>query len=134
LLAKLRYRITSGGETPDALRNRITRDLTYRLAVNVALMDIRARGSDPVSMVDDEHLPDHGQTPFCAAEREELERAIGLLPPRARAVLVLHDIEGWLHEEISHELGMAIGTSKAQLHRARGLLRKILGSATAGDM
>ncbi len=106
----------------------------YRLAVNVALMDIRARGSDPVSMVDDEHLPDPGQTPFCAAEREELERAIGLLPPRARAVLVLHDIEGWLHEEISNELGMAIGTSKAQLHRARGLLRKILGSATAGDM
>jgi RNA polymerase sigma-70 factor (ECF subfamily) len=99
----------------------------YRLAVNVALMDIRARGSDPVSMVDDEHLPDAGETPFCAAEREELERAISLLPPRARAVLVLHDIEGWKHEEIGTELTMAVGTSKAQLHRARGLLRKILG-------
>jgi RNA polymerase sigma-70 factor (ECF subfamily) len=99
----------------------------YRLAVNVALMDIRARGADPVSMLDDDHLPDTGETPFCAAEREELERAIGLLPPRARAVLVLHDIEGWRHEEIGSELGMAIGTSKAQLHRARGLLRKILG-------
>jgi RNA polymerase sigma factor (sigma-70 family) len=106
----------------------------YRLAVNVALMDIRARGADPVSMVDDEHLPDTGQTPFCAAEREELERAIGLLPARARAVLVLHDVEGWRHEEIGNELGMAIGTSKAQLHRARGLLRKLLGSATAGEM
>jgi RNA polymerase sigma-70 factor (ECF subfamily) len=99
----------------------------YRLAVNVALMDIRARGADPVSMLDDEHLPDTGETPFCAAEREELERAIGQLPPRARAVLVLHDIEGWRHEEIGNELGMAIGTSKAQLHRARGLLRKVLG-------
>ncbi|HWX65536.1 MAG TPA: sigma-70 family RNA polymerase sigma factor [Rhodanobacter sp.] len=99
----------------------------YRLAVNVALMDIRARGADPVSMLDDEHLPDTGSTPFCAAERDELERAIGQLPPRARAVLVLHDIEGWLHEEIGSELGMAVGTSKAQLHRARGLLRKILG-------
>lgn len=99
----------------------------YRLAVNVALMDIRARGADPVSMLDDDHLPDTGETPFCAAERKELERAIGLLPPRARAVLVLHDVEGWRHEEIGNELGMAVGTSKAQLHRARGLLRKILG-------
>ncbi len=100
----------------------------YRLAVNLALMDIRARGADPVVMLDDDHLPDTGQTPFCAAERDELERAIGLLPPRARAVLVLHDIEGWKHEEIGAELGMAVGTSKAQLHRARGLLRKVIGS------
>jgi RNA polymerase sigma factor (sigma-70 family) len=99
----------------------------YRLAVNVALMDIRARGADPVSVMDDEHLPDSGETPFCAAERRELEHAIGLLPPRARAVLVLHDIEGWKHDEIGDELGMAVGTSKAQLHRARGLLRKVLG-------
>jgi RNA polymerase sigma factor (sigma-70 family) len=99
----------------------------YRLAVNLALMDIRARGADPVSMLDDDHLPDNGDTPFCAAEREELERAVALLPPRARAVLVLHDIEGWKHEEIGAELGMAVGTSKAQLHRARGLMRKVLG-------
>jgi RNA polymerase sigma factor (sigma-70 family) len=102
----------------------------YRLAVNVALMDIRARGADPVSMLDDDHLPDTGETPFCAAEREELERAIGQLPPRARAVLVLHDIEGWRHEDIGDELGMAVGTSKAQLHRARGLLRKVLGASS----
>ncbi len=102
----------------------------YRLAVNVALMDIRARVADPVSMLDDDHLPDTGETPFCAAEREELERAIGQLPPRARAVLVLHDIEGWRHEDIGSELGMAVGTSKAQLHRARGLLRKVLGETS----
>ncbi|WP_426688384.1 RNA polymerase sigma factor [Rhodanobacter ginsengiterrae] len=99
----------------------------YRLAVNLALMDIRARGADPVSMVDEDQLPDAGTTPFCSAEREELEHAIGKLPPRARAVLVLHDVEGWKHEEIGSELGMAVGTSKAQLHRARGLLRKALG-------
>lgn len=99
----------------------------YRLAVNVALMDLRARGADPVSTLDDEHLPEAGDTPFCAAEREELERAIAMLPVRARAVLVLHDIEGWKHEEIGGELGMATGTSKAQLHRARRLLRQILG-------
>lgn len=99
----------------------------YRLAVNVALMDIRSRGSDPVSTMDDDDLPDHGETPFCAAERDELERAIGKLPPRARAVLVLHDVEGWRHEEIGDELDMAVGTSKAQLHRARQLLRRALG-------
>ena len=102
----------------------------YRLAVNVALMDIRSRGADPVSMMDQDDLPERGQTPFCAAERDELERAIGKLPPRARAVLVLHDVEGWRHEEISAELGMAVGSSKAQLHRARGLLRKVLGEAS----
>lgn len=99
----------------------------YRLAVNVALMDIRSRGADPVAMMDEADIPDRGETPFCAAERDELERAIGKLPPRARAVLVLHDVEGWRHEEIGAELGMAVGSSKAQLHRARGLLRKVLG-------
>lgn len=99
----------------------------YRLAINVALMQLRAQRADPVGFVDDEHLPDPGDTPFCAAEREELERAIGKLPPRARAVLVLHDIEGWRHEDISDELHMAVGTSKAQLHRARALLRAALG-------
>ncbi len=102
----------------------------YRLAINVALMDIRARSADPVRVIDHELLPDPGETPFCAAEREELEQAIGHLPPRARAVLVLHDIEGWRHEDIGHELGMAVGTSKAQLHRARRLLRKALGESS----
>ena len=43
-----------------------------------------------------------------------------------RQVLVLHDVEGFKHEEISAELGMAVGSSKAQLHRARGLLRRAL--------
>ena len=99
----------------------------YRLAINVALMELRARRADPVGFVDEDKLPERGETPFCAAEREELERAIGKLPPRARAVLVLHDIEGWRHEEIGNELDMAVGTSKAQLHRARQLLRRALG-------
>ena len=68
-----------------------------------------------------------GEVPFCAAERGDLERAVAALPTRARAVLVLHDVEGFKHEEISAELGMAVGSSKAQLHRARGLLRRMLG-------
>ena len=57
----------------------------------------------------------------------DLERAVATLPPRARAVLVLYDVEGWTHEEIATGLDMAVGTSKAQLHRARGLLRARLG-------
>jgi RNA polymerase sigma-70 factor (ECF subfamily) len=58
----------------------------------------------------------------------DLERAVASLPPRARAVLVLYDVEGWKHEEIAAELGMAVGSSKAQLHRARSLLRDRLGA------
>lgn len=102
----------------------------YRLAVNTALMSLRARNADPVTILDDEHLPEHGDTPFCPAERDELERAIATLPPRARAVLVLHDVEGWKHEEIGIELGMAVGSSKAQLHRARHLLKRTLGETS----
>ncbi|MGA9341104.1 MAG: sigma-70 family RNA polymerase sigma factor [Rhodanobacteraceae bacterium] len=99
----------------------------HRLAVNVALMDIRARA--PESATDDIALETLADTdrPFCAGERNDLERAVASLPPRARAVLVLHDIEGWKHAEIAGELGMAVGSSKAQLHRARGLLQRMLG-------
>ena len=50
------------------------------------------------------------------------------LPPGARAVFVLHDVEGRTHEEIAGLLGLAPGTSKAQLHRARRLLREALAS------
>jgi RNA polymerase sigma-70 factor, ECF subfamily len=102
----------------------------HRLAVNVALMDLRAR--DPEEAVESEVIEAASDpvTPFCAGERADLEDAVAKLPPRARAVLVLHDVEGWKHEEIGRELGMAVGTSKAQLHRARGLLRRMLGEAS----
>lgn len=96
----------------------------YRLGVNTALMDLRARKDARETDVEDLDLAD---VPFCAGERGDLERAVADLPPRARAVLVLHDVEGWKHEEIAAELGMAVGSSKAQLHRARGLLRNALG-------
>ncbi len=56
----------------------------------------------------------------------DLENAIGRLPDGARKVLVLHDIEGYKHKEIADLCGVAVGTSKAQLHRARKLLRKEL--------
>ena len=50
------------------------------------------------------------------------------LPDGARRIFVLHDVEGYKHEEIATMLGIATGTSKAQLHRARTLLRRHLGS------
>lgn len=53
----------------------------------------------------------------------DLERALSRLPNGARTVLVLHDIEGYQHEEIASLTGIAVGTSKAQLHRARRLMR-----------
>ena len=59
--------------------------------------------------------------------RLELEEAIAALPDGARAIFVLHDVEGLAHEEIAARLGLAVGTSKSQLHRARLLLRAALG-------
>ena len=58
--------------------------------------------------------------------RVDLERAIRELPEGARTVFILHDVEGFRHHEISGLAGIAVGTSKAQLHRARKLLRKAL--------
>ncbi|KAF1717250.1 RNA polymerase sigma factor [Pseudoxanthomonas wuyuanensis] len=102
----------------------------HRLAVNTALMELRSRRSLPRFDDDDEALDDFG-TPDSAGQGTalslDLERAVAALPPRARAVLVLYDVEGWKHEEIAGELGMAVGSSKAQLHRARHLLRERLG-------
>lgn len=101
----------------------------YRLGVNTALMALRGAGDEHTVEDDVLELAAGGDVPFCAGERSDLERAVAALPPRARAVLVLHDVEGWKHEEIARELGMAVGSSKAQLHRASGLLRRTLGSA-----
>lgn len=101
----------------------------HRLAVNTALMELRSRRSRPWQEDDDEAL-ESVATPDTAGRAvlgRDLERAVASLPPRARAVLVLHDVEGWKHEEIARELGMAVGSSKAQLHRARGLLRARIG-------
>lgn len=98
----------------------------HRLGVNIALMDLRIRRDEDA--MDGKQLQAVAgiDVPFCAAERGDLERAVAALPTRARAVLVLHDVEGFKHEEISAQLGMAVGSSKAQLHRARGLLRRAL--------
>lgn len=95
----------------------------HRLAVNTALMELRGRRGNEDRETDDEALLHLDDRSACRSLGLDLEAAVARLPERARAVLVLHDVEGWKHEEIAVELGMAVGTSKAQLHRARSLLR-----------
>lgn len=102
----------------------------HRLAVNTALMDMRSRKVRAHDEADDDGLDWAGEgdtAGHSTALGMDLQRAVATLPPRARAVLVLHDVEGWKHDEIAAELGMAVGSSKAQLHRARMLLRERLG-------
>ncbi|MGH7469424.1 MAG: RNA polymerase sigma factor [Longimicrobiales bacterium] len=102
----------------------------YRLTVNVVLEDSRSarRRSARVAAVDDLSAFDRGAAgPALHTEsRLELERAIAGLPPGARYVLVMHDIEGYKHEEIAELTGTTTGSVKSQLHRARKLLRQVL--------
>jgi RNA polymerase sigma-70 factor (ECF subfamily) len=62
--------------------------------------------------------------------RMEMEEAIASLPKGARTAFVLHDVEGYQHQEIAQELSVTVGTVKAQLHRARRLLRERLEGGT----
>ena len=105
----------------------------HRLAANTALMELRSRRGAPAIDGDDDALDAIG-TGDTAGHRTalsmDLQQAVDGLPPRARAVLVLYDIEGWTHDEIATALDMAVGSSKAQLHRARRLLRAKLGDLT----
>lgn len=102
----------------------------HRITVNIVLEDGRAtrrRVQRVESVEDPAALERPGQSGVDADARMDLERAIALLPPGARQALVLHDIEGYKHAEIAKLLGVAVGTVKAQLHRARKLLRARIG-------
>lgn len=78
-----------------------------------------------------ERLPDVAVAPPSTAERLDLERAIACLPEGYRTVLLLHDVEGFTHPEISERLDIAIGTSRSQLHHARRTLRQLLEPPSA---
>jgi RNA polymerase sigma factor (sigma-70 family) len=101
----------------------------HRLAVNLVLGERRSEKVrvGKVFATDDLEAFDTPQAGMEPGESIDLERAIAALPPGARTVLVLHDVEGYRHEEIAQMQGTAVGTSKAQLHRARRLLREMLG-------
>lgn len=96
----------------------------HRLAVNVILTRRAERGRRRDRFHEDERVlasaTSRRATPEAAMD---LERAVTRLPDGAREVFVLHDVEGYRHEEIAEMLGLATGTSKSQLHRARMALR-----------
>jgi RNA polymerase sigma-70 factor (ECF subfamily) len=99
----------------------------HRLAVNLILgrretLGIRRRRHlDGDAVLDT--VPSRRTTPEMSLD---FETAIGRLPEGAKQVFVLHDVEGYRHEEIAEMLGLATGTSKSQLHRARMALRQHL--------
>ncbi len=100
-----------------------------RLTVNVVIEDRRkaarqARWFAPEEESD--RAPAAAAAPRDTEDAIDLERAISTLPPGARMAFVLHDVEGYRHREIAEMTGLASGTIKAQLHRARGLLRHVL--------
>jgi RNA polymerase sigma-70 factor (ECF subfamily) len=99
----------------------------YRLTVNAALSHVqrrpaRAEGEEALALLPGRDGP--ARDPRLAAR---LEDALTDLPAGYRAVLVLHDVEGLSHEEIAEILGCRVGTSKSQLHKARGRMRDLLG-------
>jgi RNA polymerase sigma-70 factor, ECF subfamily len=98
----------------------------HRIAVNVTLAKRRKAGPVETPMEDDEDAGSEWtlETPV---EVEEIETAIAGLPEGARDALVLHALYGYSHTEAAQMLGIAEGTCKAQLHRARRLLRERLG-------
>jgi RNA polymerase sigma factor, sigma-70 family len=104
----------------------------HRLAVNVVLNARKTEGRENARTeegdVADERWTEAGRTPL-HVERMDLQKAIAKLPEGARRVFVLHDVEGYKHEEIAELCGITAGGSKAQLHRARMLLRAALGGA-----
>jgi RNA polymerase sigma-70 factor (ECF subfamily) len=100
----------------------------HRLAVNVILARRTALGTERGRYADAEDALDAVPSrPGATLELSlDFEEAIGRLPHGARQVFVLHDIEGYRHEEIAEMLGIVPGTSKSQLHHARMALRQHL--------
>ncbi len=101
----------------------------HRLTVNVVLDARRASLRRALEHATDITEDDAAAPPRVdPGARVDLERAIGELPDGARIVFVLHEVEGFGHAEIAQMCGIRPGTSKAQLHRARRLLKRTLGA------
>lgn len=113
----------------------------HRLSVNVVLMHFRKKGLPQVSLEQTLEPQHEGESPKEIGTRDDvlhgsidritLEGALGGLPPGYRIIFVLHDIEGYEHNEIAEMLGCSIGNSKSQLHKARMKLRTLLRAGGA---
>jgi RNA polymerase sigma-70 factor (ECF subfamily) len=108
----------------------------HRMAVNVVLMQLRKKGLQQISL-EEAQEPQHEDGPkrdlgaqdnvlAGSIDRVNLERAVESLPRGYRIVFVLHDVEGYEHNEIAEMMGCSIGNSKSQLHKARLKLRDML--------
>ncbi len=98
----------------------------HRLAVNVVLDALRARRRWRERFSEEPPAHPPAAPVGDPAGVLDLERSIAMLPPRARAVFVLHDVEGYKHREIARLMGLSVGACKAHLHRARRRLREEL--------
>lgn len=112
----------------------------HRMAVNVVLMQLRKKGLPLVPLEDTLDTEEEASKKEPGAEdatlagsidRLQLRRAIGSLPPGYRTIFVLHDVEGYEHNEIASLVGCSIGNSKSQLHKARMKLRDLLRTSRA---
>ena len=108
----------------------------HRLTVNHVLMHFRKKGVKLEKTTQEGEIGEIQDLIKGAGERPRfvdriaLDRAIAELPPGYRTVFVLHDVEGFEHEEIGNLLGVTSGTSKSQLHKARLRLRELLNKKT----
>ncbi len=103
----------------------------YRLAMNHCLDVLRNRqtrmGQQTDSLDEPDATPVTSPVPVLSAvSRIDLERAIQALPPACRAAFLLHDVEGFGHQEVGAMLGVSEGTSKSQVHKARMRIRGYL--------
>jgi RNA polymerase sigma-70 factor (ECF subfamily) len=104
----------------------------YRLAVNLCLDYLRSRTGRAIHLteaLDDEPaLPDSASQGLAASAvtKLDLERALAQLPEGCRTAFVLHDVQGLEHREVGEIMGIAEGTSKSQVHKARLRLRALL--------
>lgn len=104
----------------------------YRLTVNLCLDHLRSRQGKMAQVTGS--IDEEDADPVVSPERPEeanaarldLAQAIATLPPSYRAAFVLHDVEGYQHDEIAKLLGIAEGSSKSLLHKARMRLRRVL--------
>jgi RNA polymerase sigma-70 factor, ECF subfamily len=108
----------------------------HRLTVNHVLMHFRKRGVRLEKTTEEGEIGEIQDFLQAGAERPRfvdriaLDKAISELPPGYRTVFVLHDVEGFEHEEVANMLGVSVGTSKSQLHKARMRLRELLNKKT----
>ncbi len=112
----------------------------HRMAVNVVLMRLRKKGLPVVPLEDTQDTEEEAPKKELGApdavlagsiDRLQLERAVAALPPGYRMIFVLHDVEGYEHNEIASIVGCSIGNSKSQLHKARMKLRELLKTSRA---